>query len=160
MSGHSIIEPTFVRSGLYPPMLARALDALRALAVRIDAEDAPFTRPEEGGTLREAYALISRMEEPANGMRIVRAIQYQTYGTTLARALFSALYYGADTDVHNQLMDETIPFVQDRINVEEVLYWLDSARRALDSIAEYGNEDEAPRVPLPPDQRVAALRRK
>ena len=141
MSAHSLIETAFVRSGLYPPMLARALDALRALAVRIDAEDTPFTRPEEGGTLHEAYALTLRMARPANAERIVRAIVDQTYGTTLARALFSALYYGANTDVHNQLMDERIPFTQDRIPVKAILEQLDSARRALDSIAEYGPEE-------------------
>jgi len=147
MSAHSLIETAFVHNGLYLPMLARALDALRALAVRIDAEDAPFTRPEqEGGTLHEAYALVSRMAWPANAERIVRAIADQAYGPTLARALYAELYYGADTRERHRLLDDTFPFAPRRINVEHVLEQLESARRALDSIAQYGPPASAPRL--------------
>jgi hypothetical protein len=143
----SPIDPVFAHSGLYPPALARALDALRALAVRIDAEGAPFTRQyQEGGTLREAEALVSRMARPVNAERIVRAIVDQAYGPTLARALYAELYYGADTRERHRLLDDTFPFVPRRINVEHVPEQLASARRALDSIAQYGPPASAPRL--------------
>jgi hypothetical protein len=110
MSGAAsrIIDSVFGLNGLYPPALARALDALRALEVRASAdavrfgtvdalEDVPFTLP-EGGTLRKANALTLRMGQVGNAERIVRAIVDQTYGPTLARALYAGLYRGADTD--------------------------------------------------------------
>jgi hypothetical protein len=164
MSSAGHIEPVFVTNDLYPPMLARALDALRALEVCVSADavrdgtvdDVPFTQP-EGSTLREADALTLRMRQRENADRIVHAIVDQTYGPTIARALYASLYRGAETNEYNMLMRGEIPFVPYRINVEYVLYRLGSARRAVFRIVQYG--PEAP-VPLPPNQGLAALRRK
>lgn len=157
MSSAGHIEPVFVTNALYPPMLARALDALRALEMCVSADavrdgtvdDVPFTQP-EGSTLREADALTLRMRQRENADRIVHAIVHKTYGSLLARALYASLYRGAETDEYKMIMSGAIPFAPYRINVEHVLYRLSSARQALFGIEEYerkAHEDMRSDVP-------------
>ena len=102
----------------------------------------PFTRP-EGGTLHEADMLTLRMRQRENIDRIVRAIVDQTYGPTIARALYAGFYRGVGTDEYNMFMSGAIPFAPYRISVELVLAQIDSARNALFGIAEYERKTHA-----------------
>ncbi len=90
---------------MYDGRVARALDALAALDARVRAEHlrgpvapetAPFVRP-HAGSLYEADTLTWHFYHTYAGC-LVDAINNETYGAALARALYANLVFDLEED--------------------------------------------------------------